>query len=301
MTSATAAMRPVILATGESRIEGVWTNRTDPQAPGDDRVRFLTATGEDGALVALLVLVPCHPTVLGAWNLDVSADLHGGTRRAIRSRLGAAGDGVTILTATGAAGDISTRFARRESSFEEVDRLGDLVAASVLSGLEHAKPINGGLRRTSETATLPMRERDAESEAMALRDALGAWNAVKGDPTVPEAEKRRVYTRLQGARILREMGQLSPVTTTVDCWRLGNSLAIAAIGGEPFSSCGRLVEADSPFDVTWLVGYANGYLGYLVDAAAMEAGTYEALASPYGPGASQVVVDAAVKALRDLA
>ncbi len=300
VSEATGAMRPVVLAAGASRVDGAWTNRNDPDATGDDQVRYLAATGDEGSLVALLMLVPCHPTVLGAWNLEVSADLHGGIRRAVRARLGAAGQDATLLTATGAAGDISTRFSRRESSFAEVDRLGDIVAGAVLNGLGHATLTGGGLRRASETVTLPMRERDLENEAVAHRDALAAWKAAEDDPTVPEAVKRRLYTRLQGAAILRETGNVAPVSMTIDCWLLGDTLALTAAPGEPFSSHARRVEQGSPFDMTWVVGYANGYVGYIVDDAAIEAGTYEALASPYGPGASEVVVSAATKALRAL-
>jgi hypothetical protein len=264
-------------------------------------VSFLTVTGEDGVLDALMMLIPCHPTVLGAWNLEVSADLHGGIRRAIRARLEAASQDATLLTATSAAGDISTRFSRRESSFAEVDRLGELVVRPMVSALERPRPVEGGLMQATETVWLPMRERDAEAEARRHAEALAAWQMIEHDPAVSESEKRRVYTRLQGASILREMGDIAPVAVTIGGWLLGDVLAIVTVPGELFASCGRLIEEASPFDSTWVVGYANGYAGYLVDDAAIAAGTYEALASPYAPGAGQVVVDAALKMLRDLA
>jgi hypothetical protein len=301
LTRASQHIQPVDLATGDARIEGVWTNRTDPAAAGVDRVRTLAATGADGSLVALLVMVPCHPTVLGAWNLEVSADLHGGIRRALRTRLGAAGERATLLTVTGAAGDISTRFARRESSFAEVDRLGDTVAAAVVSGLGDLDLVGDGLRRASASALLPMRERDAEAEARAHEEALAAWKAIEYDEAVHEATKRLVYTRLQGAEILRDMTALPPVSAAIGGWALGNTLALATVPGELFSSCGRLIEQGSAFDPTWVVGYANGYVGYLVDSGAVAAGTYEALASPYGSGAGQVVTETALRVLGELA
>ena len=59
---------------------------------------------------------PCHPTVLPAANLLVSADFVGEIEKYLDADL--------TVFANGAAGDISTRFTRRESTFEECARMG---------------------------------------------------------------------------------------------------------------------------------------------------------------------------------
>lgn len=45
---------------------------------------------------------------------------------------------------------------------------------------------------------------------------------------------------------------------------------------------------------TLVIGYGNGYVGYLADAGAHEQGTYEALASPFASSAGERVVEGAV-------
>ncbi|HET9660382.1 MAG TPA: hypothetical protein VFP05_08620, partial [Thermomicrobiales bacterium] len=49
-----------------------------------------------------------------------------------------------------------------------------------------------------------------------------------------------------------------------------------------------------------VLGYANGYVGYLVDDAAHAAGTYEALASPFASGAGDVVANASIDAMSSI-
>ncbi len=69
---------------------------------------------------------------------------------------------------------------------------------------------------------------------------------------------------------------------TLEAWRLGGCLDLVAVPGELFTSIGARAEAHAA-RATWIVGYANGYLGYVPDREAYTAQTYEALASPYAP------------------
>jgi hypothetical protein len=90
------------------------------------------------------------------------------------------------------------------------------------------------------------------------------------------------------------------VEIAIPAWQLGKELALAGVPGELFASLGAQIEAATT-TTTWVVGYANGYAGYIPDRAAYAAGTYEALASPFGEGVGDVVVDGAIRALRHLA
>ena len=74
---------------------------------------------------AIFYSFPCHPTVLSAANLQVSADFAGQIEKYLHADL--------TVFANGAAGDISTRFTRLESSFEECNRMGKLAADHILA------------------------------------------------------------------------------------------------------------------------------------------------------------------------
>ena len=64
---------------------------------------------------------------------------------------------------------------------------------------------------------------------------------------------------------------------------------------------GQRMREVSPFPITLVIGYANGYAGYLMDDAAHTLGTYEALASPFGPRAATTVEAGAIALLHRLA
>ncbi|MGH3094690.1 MAG: hypothetical protein ACRDMV_01655, partial [Streptosporangiales bacterium] len=82
----------------------------------------------------VVAVLPVHPTVLGADNRLVSADLAGACRRALAAALGAGAPDWTVV-ATGAAGDVSTRPHRREQTGAELARLGQAAARGVARAL----------------------------------------------------------------------------------------------------------------------------------------------------------------------
>jgi neutral ceramidase len=101
--------------------------------------------------------------------------------------------------------------------------------------------------------------------------------------------------------LLRARLATQPATQiAITAWGIGGDVALLAIPGELFASLGAAIEATSPFEETWVAGYANGYAGYLPDRAAFTAATYEALASPYGEEVGEIVVAGALEALRGL-
>jgi hypothetical protein len=87
------------------------------------------------------------------------------------------------------------------------------------------------------------------------------------------------------------MGVLRPIAIDLRAWRLGADFGLVSVPGELFSSIGRQIEASAPLAATWVIGYANGYFGYIPDQDAYDHRTYEALASPYDPSIGAVVLD----------
>ena len=75
-----------------------------------------------------------------------------------------------------------------------------------------------------------------------------------------------------------------PAELELEAWALGD-VVLVAVPGELFASLGSRIEAASA-GMTLILGYTNGYVGYLTDISAHESQTYEALASPFGPEAA---------------
>jgi hypothetical protein len=82
-----------------------------------------------------------------------------------------------------------------------------------------------------------------------------------------------------------------PDELELEAWALGD-FVVVAVPGELFASLGSRI--DSAYGGQMLIlGYTNGYVGYLTDISAHESQTYEALASPFDREAGERVADAA--------
>ncbi|HEY7031508.1 MAG TPA: hypothetical protein VH482_09290, partial [Thermomicrobiales bacterium] len=105
------------------------------------------------------------------------------------------------------------------------------------------------------------------------------------------AAHRQAVTRVQGAVLLAKLVAAGPdaipPALDLEAWALGD-IVLVAVPGELFASLGARIATASP-SPTRVLGYANGYAGYLADEAAYAAGTYEALASPFAPGTGERV------------
>jgi hypothetical protein len=82
--------------------------------------------------------------------------------------------------------------------------------------------------------------------------------------------------------------------------RIGRYLALAGLPGEPFVDLQLAFKARAPLPFAFLLGYANGYAGYLPTIAASREGGYGANSGAtlhLQPGAGETMVDRAVQAL----
>lgn len=305
-----AAQAPALVEAGWDAVEldGVGANRHDPAGPHERTLGLLTLRDTDGTVRAVLADFATHPTVLGPDNLEWSADWPGAFRARLRERLGA-----PVLFLQGAAGDVSPRFTRRAATFEEAARLGGLAAEAAeraVSGHRSAAPqppgtprgfgsSNAHLRVRSATLALERRTlptlAEADAEVRAASAAIPAGEP--GDPAV-----RIAQTRLDGARVQRDLVAASDSAAPIDV-----PVAVVALGPiawthlpvEPFASIGAAISAGSPTPITRVVGYSNGYFGYLVDDAST--GSYEALSTPFAADAADQITSTAHRLLEETA
>ena len=292
---ARSSMRPVDLVFGSSETEGVAANRNSASGLSDPRLSVLATRQGDGALQALLVHFACHPTILGADNLSISADFPGALRRNVAASLAQPTGEPVVLFVNGAAGDVSTRFTRRAQDVGEVERLGGSLASSAIEALASARMLDGQLRHARASISLPARAPGNDDP----HDTI-SHSPVEAPTHGSSAAARIDETRHQGAAMLAALSALPsgtvPAMLELDAWGLGD-LAMVTVPGELVSSFARQIALAAPTS-TLILGYTNGYVGYLADRTAHVQRTYEALASPFGPEAGELVVEACIALVR---
>lgn len=279
MAEAIRRVEPAELLIGSIEARELAANRNAANGPFDPTLSVLAARRANRELFAVFVHFACHPTVLSAENRLISADFVGPLRHAY----GQLFDDVAMLYGNGAAGDVSTRFIRRGQDFEEAERIGAGLALASVKALSRAQPLDGPIIHGRQSVPLPPR----------LLEHIAGETQPAGDS---EAERRKQETKAQGAALLRKLiaagDDAVPASLDLEVWTLGE-LALIAVPGELFASLGaRIVEAAQ--GPVLVVGYANGYVGYLADTNAHQHGTYEALASPFAADAGERVVEAAI-------
>ncbi len=256
-------LTPARLAYGVGEIEGIGGDRNQAVPALDSHVTAWSFTSPDGTQpIAIVVHYACHPTVLGP-QLEYSPDFPG----AARLRIEAEFPGAICLYLNGAAGNISTRFYRREQSFEEVNRLGTLLGDYVLGLLED--PQHGevsDLGATCKQIQLPFRAFSAVSHEPLPATGNASIDQTRAEGAAIEAQLEKAFRgrTVQSARLC--VLQIGP-------WKL------LGVPGEPFNELAVAIRQVSPFAL--VVGYANDYLGYFPTQQAIDARTYEALSSPY--------------------
>jgi hypothetical protein len=278
--AAVATSVEATLAVRTGMLRDVGSVRSEPWSRPEVPVDLITVTDDGGRLQGVLAVVPIHPTVLPATSSLVSGDLAAGIRRSLAGRLADAGSAPWVVVATGCAGDISTRITRREQTPAECARLAGL-AADRLAELVTTPPVRsvaGAARVSVATRTLRLAARRDEPGESAVGPA--------GLTGVPQ---RIAHTLAQGVAVAGERAARLPdavVPVTVSAARIG-PLSIAAIGAEPYLAVRDMLPAAAV-----VFGYANGYAGYLPDAAGFGHVTYESLSSPFRPEAAESVVAA---------
>jgi hypothetical protein len=278
---ALASMRPADLRVRVGTPEEVAANRRAPDGPIDPLATLLSFDDPSGDPIARVWNFACHATVLGRSNTLVSPDLPGEVRelvrRATRPRL-------PVLYLTGAGGDASTRFTRREQTPRELTRLAQLV---VDCWPEEGSPVSLDQPTVwQESIDLPAARDDVAAVERRLAKAVRLL-----DKAAPGRSRRPLETEVQGLerRLVRVRSDRcsSVVPTPLQVFALGD-LAIAALPGEPMSETGAKLRELSAHPVTLPVGYAGGYIGYLPTHGV--ASGYEAEVALVEPGAVDLAV-----------
>jgi len=275
---AQAGMFEAALRVAQAEFPGYSRNRRGEECL-DNLVTALVFESPDQRRRILIVNYACHPVIVQVQD-RISADYVGVMASQLEKDL----DGLeACLFLQGACGDINP-WIDDTRDFADVDRMGTALAdkvIEVIAGMHGechaAEPVVLGY--TSQFLELPARPLPTPEEAAAL--ASGDNRMWLGD----ELAERLLDGRKSYPAELQIM-------------RLGNAI-LAGIPGEPFCRMGKAIRIMATPLAGIPVGYANGYIGYLVPAESWARGGYEVDPGPWSkvaPESHGLILEA----LRDL-
>ena len=278
------------IGVGSGRVTGIGVNRRNPTGgPVDEEVGIVKVADLSGRTCGVLVNYACHPTVLGPDNLLASGDF---PSMAVARMEGELGPDSFAMYTNGAQGDISMGHSSELSAigviapgrtFEHATELGFRLADAVLAELERIETRDAAdLGALTLPVKLPLKRYPArEQTARALVEAEERVKSLEGtgdSPAYRQAQSELLYrsiTHYYAGETARYTDGLLPIE--LEGLRIQDAVFVA-IPGELFVEI-ALRAKQSARRSLFLVGLANGYIGYLPSSDAYRGGGYEVVSS----------------------
>jgi len=249
-------LAPIRAAYHSIETSGLIVNRVEPGGVTDSQVSVVALYAQAMTTpMAVIVNFAAHPTTLGAWNHQLSADYPGVVVGEIERQL----PGTTALFFSGAVGDQAP--VKTGTDYEPATRLGQSLARDVTKVLKEERP------------TMP---------ADRLR---AAWQQMQLPPAQVRLNPRVRLPRWIGRRLVDDDATLALVQLG-DVVFFGVPCDLDAELGIALKQTARS-RGLHPI----LIGFANDYIGYCVSETRYASGAYEALMAFNGPTTGTRVIE----------
>lgn len=333
ITKAQAAAKPALLEAGFARQETsvsfnrrfvmkdgsvkTWMRLDNPEVirpagPIDPDIGMLLArSAKDKAPISLITNFALHLDTVG--GLKWSADYPYFIGQAVQKALG--GNVVSIFGA-GCCGDINhVDPVRKERN--KTDFIGSALGKSIVGSVPSLQPLkNTALRVRQTKVMLPLQKVSIDQIAQArplLLDARNGKNVeffrlVNAYKSVVLDQLRNKKAQTNPADLINwgltrtwaGVGDLLPVE--VQAIALGDEFGIVCLPGEIFVELGLAIKQASPFRTTLIIELSNAVeTMYVPTRAACAGGSYEVTNSAVEPGSGEMLTEAALRLLREMA
>ena len=255
------------VVTTEGHLDLAVDRRRQASTHTDPRVAALGFRRSDGAFKAVVVNYAMHPVALGSSNRQISADMPG--QAALRLSRQLRGNPAVLVT-NGACGNLNSP--GENVPFTQIEVWGGQIADAVAARLAQAPPTSRPLFRVAaHVFSLPLDTLDvAGIEAFARKALLDKKSLAEwGDKYRRAVEQWRsaLVAAAQSGRALDHRD------AELFAFRLGDVILVGA-NAEVFSEFTDWLRAGTEQKV-YVIGYANGDMGYLPTQAAYAEGGYE--------------------------
>jgi len=290
---------PARVGVGSGYVSGIGVNRRTPdKKPIDEEIGILKIEDERGKTRAVLLNYACHPTVLGSNNLLATGDFPYFAVERIEQSLEAEGFAMFV---NGTQGNISMGHSSELSAigiitpgrtFENAAKLGNLLADAALEALPDIETKeNSEIRIISSQVNFPLKDLpEIEKTVQTLRQAEEDLARISENGASTEelmqAKSRLLYASITNfyAHETAPLGGYLPIE--LQAARIGEAMFLA-VPAEVFVEIGLELKRQVTHK-TYIVGIANGYIGYFPTRAAYPAGGYEVVSSKISPESESI-------------
>ncbi|MCJ7843107.1 neutral/alkaline non-lysosomal ceramidase N-terminal domain-containing protein [Lederbergia sp. NSJ-179] len=296
IAAALQTMEPCELYYGKSRVDGIASNRNNPDQPHNPELQVVECKHPSGQSTVLYHF-GCHPTIIDAESRLISADFPGETCRQLETK-----DTIKFaLFLNGPCGEISTRFTRKEATFKEVERMSSLLSDGVLRTLNDTRKITdtdaiGKQQSLNVTVRKFEDEKSLNEKLVKLQTEYEKEKSIKGQ----SAKVRKLESEIEGFMYTlgtgRQLQGISDLKTYIQLIRLGEMIFIA-IPGELFFETGKDIKDQFKDIPLFILGNTNDQIGYIVPEEYYENSDYESLMTLLEKGEAEHIRDSAVHSL----
>jgi len=267
-----------------------------PAGPVDPEVAILLLrSSKDNRAIASLTNFAMHLDTVG--GSEYSADYPYFLEQSLKKELG---ENFISVFATGTCGNINhfdVSKPRPQKGHQTTTKyLGQTLAQTVTAAMTELKDASRpslAVRRTIIQA--PLQEYTEEELA---------WSKLPDDERKPLIQERPFLQRFRASKIrsLAAMWQRwgNTLPMEVQVFRLSGDVAIVALPGEVFVELGLAIKKASPFAITLVIELANNSPAYIPTREAFFDGDYEVVNSRVKAGGGEMLVDTALRLLREL-
>ena len=267
-------------------------NIVRPAGPIDPDVGicYFESTAKGAPPLATYFNFAMHPTVVGGSKF--CTDYCGCIAKRLADFLG---PGMVTLFANGCCGNVNQvnpNWRGQGHGTAEAERIGTVLAGAALRDWSKLQPLQTYAPRARSTlVTLPRRKINDEEIAEAQRVV-----ALIGK------KKQTIPVMANAVCILDTLAKKdTPLEAEVQVIAFSDGLAIVALPGEIFVELGLALKKASPFKHTFIAELADGSIGYIPNREAYPQGQYEVVSARCAEGSGEMLVDAAVKMLKEIA
>ncbi|MGR3660638.1 MAG: neutral/alkaline non-lysosomal ceramidase N-terminal domain-containing protein [Paracoccaceae bacterium] len=279
--------KPAKIFGGVAVDPGYAKNRRHENGPVDQMIPVLRFDDSNGKPLAIFISYACHPVVLGAGNLQWTADyVH-----FLRKELETAYPGATAIFATGCAGDVNTGHTAADSmsildnpdrTFTTAAKMGAEIASSVKAA--RLSELGASVGYAEMLISL-----DFSSTEPASADELTKIWQIKA-----EQENSDIY-RIWAEWARTTMGCIEPLSVRCTALNWGG-VSIVALPGEIFAETAISLRETLPKNgPNFVLSYADDNPGYIPPASEYDHGGYEieeahrfyGLGAAFAPGSAE--------------